>query len=173
MSGASRRACTIAPDGSIAQAEVTSCGLNGGPLKGTGRYEARIACQLGFREPSYAYCAVHEADTRHPYFTQSGADREDNPNQYIANMTQGAWCGFKYFAFDGERNITVTTRGTGDGSLLVSTSRDAAPFTSIPITPSDTWAAHTAAFAPLTGTHALYFRFEGTGAVDFMDFTVE
>ena len=164
---------TIAPDGSIAQAEVTSCGLNGGPLQGKGRYEARIACQLGFREPSYPYCAVHEADTRHPYFTQSGADREDTPDQYIANMTQGAWCGFKYFAFNGERNIAVTTRGTGDGTLLVSTGKDTAPFASVPITPSDGWTSHAAAFAPLTGTHALFFRFDGTGALDFMDFTME
>lgn len=164
---------TIAPDGSIAQAEVTSCGLNGGPLQGKGRYEARIACQLGFREPSFAYCAVHEADTRHPYFTQSGADREDTPDQHIANMTNGAWCGFKYFAFDGETRITVTTRGTGDGTLLVSTGKDAAPFASIPITPSDSWTSHTAAFVPLTGSHALFFRFEGTGALDFMDFTIE
>ena len=43
----SRQMCAekikIAEDGKIAQAEVTSCGLNGGPLQGKGRYEARIA----------------------------------------------------------------------------------------------------------------------------------
>lgn len=26
----------------------------------------------------------------HPYFTQDGEDREDNPNQYIANLRDGA-----------------------------------------------------------------------------------
>lgn len=46
----SRQACAErlehpAP-GVFKQAEVTSCGLNGGPLSGTGRYEARIACNL-------------------------------------------------------------------------------------------------------------------------------
>lgn len=34
------------PDGGFRQAELTSCGLNGGPLNGKGRYEARIACNL-------------------------------------------------------------------------------------------------------------------------------
>ena len=59
---------TIRPDGSIPQAELTSCGLNGGPLRGTGTYEARIACHLGYSEPSFGYIAFREPDTRHPYF---------------------------------------------------------------------------------------------------------
>lgn len=163
---------TIRPDGSIPQAELTSCGLNGGPLRGTGTFEARIACHLGFRESSFGYCAVHEADTRHPCFTQSGADREDNPDQYIAGMADGAWCGFKYFAFSGENTITVRTRGTGRGTLSVSTARDAAPFARIAIAPADDWVESSAVFPALTGTQALYFRFEGTGAMDFKDFTI-
>ena len=50
----SRQACAEKlvrnPDSSFQQAEVTSCGLNGGPLKGEGRYEARIACNLWSRD---------------------------------------------------------------------------------------------------------------------------
>ena len=161
---------TIRPDGSIPQAEVTSCGLNGGPLAGTGQYEARIACNLGFREPSFGYLAVHEPDTRHPYFTQSGADREDSPGQYIANMAQGAWCGFKYFRFRGETAIRVTTRGTGRGTLAVSTSRNAAPFAAVPISPSQDWAQSAAAFPALWGTLPLFFTFQGEGAMDFWGF---
>lgn len=45
----SRQACAeeIRFDGErFYQAEVTSCGLNGGPLKDEGTYEARIACHL-------------------------------------------------------------------------------------------------------------------------------
>ena len=33
-------------DGGFQQAEITSCGLNQGALKGIGFYEARIACNL-------------------------------------------------------------------------------------------------------------------------------
>ena len=37
---------TLLPDGSIPQVEMTSCGLNGGPLEGRGTYPAYIACNL-------------------------------------------------------------------------------------------------------------------------------
>lgn len=46
-------------DGQIPQVEITSCGLNDGPLKGTGVYEARIACNLfdnSDRTSNYNYC---------------------------------------------------------------------------------------------------------------------
>ena len=33
----------------------------------------------------------------HPVFTQDGEDREECPNQHIANMHDGATAGFKYF----------------------------------------------------------------------------
>ncbi|MCD8023842.1 MAG: family 43 glycosylhydrolase, partial [Lachnospiraceae bacterium] len=46
----SRQGCaepiTIASDGSIAQVEMTSCGLNGGPLAASGVYPAAICCNL-------------------------------------------------------------------------------------------------------------------------------
>lgn len=164
---------SILPDGSIPQAEVTSCGLNGGPLSGTGHYEARIACNLGFREPSFGYLAVREPDTRHPYFTQSGNDREDSPDQYIANMADGAWCGFKYFAFSGQTHLTVTTRGTGSGVFAVSTGRKEPPFARIPIAPSADWAASEASFPALQGTLPLFFTFQGEGAIDFASFSLE
>ncbi len=164
---------TILPDGSIPQAEVTSCGLNGGALRGSGRYEARIACHLGYREPNYPYLAVHEEDTAHPYFTQSGTDREDTPDQHIANMADGAWCGFKYFAFDGQTKLSVTVRGEANGSLSVSTARGAAPFAQIPVTPGEDWHDCAATFPPLHGELPLYFAYQGSGSMDFMAFTIE
>lgn len=161
---------TIHPDGSIDQAEITSCGLNGGPLAGSGRYEARIACNLGFREPSFGYVAVREKDTLHPYFTQSGQDREDSPDQYIANMSDGAWCGFKYFALTGQSRILATTRGTARGTLAVSTGRKDAPFAQIPIAPSADWTETGASFPPLSETLPLFFTFHGEGTMDFQEF---
>lgn len=164
---------TIRPDGSIPQAALTSCGLNGGPLAGTGSYGARIACHLGFREPSFGYLAVHEPDTRHPYFTQSGEDREDNPDQYIANMADGAWCGFKSFRFDGEHRIRVTVRGAARGTLAVSAGRKEAPFARIPIQASESWTEAEAAFPALRGVRPLYFTYQGEGAMDFYAFSIE
>lgn len=164
---------TVLPDGSIPQVEVTSCGLNGGPLEGVGTYEARIACNLGFREPTFKYMDAHEKDIVHPFFTQSGGDREDSPDQYIANMSGGAWCGFKYFSFCGATRLTVTTRGDARGTLSVSTERGGTPFTQIPVAPGSQWHQSDAGFAPLTGVHALYFTFMGAGAMDFKEFTIE
>ena len=85
------------PDGGFKQTEVSSCGLNGGPLKGKGRYEARIACNLWAN--GHATGRVDGANPKkrlrdHPYFTQSGRDREEHGDQYIANMRDGATAGF-------------------------------------------------------------------------------
>ena len=167
---------TILPDGSIPQAEVTSCGLNNGPLIGKGRYEARIACNLSSRQGTFPYVRTHEKDKKgiHPYFTQSGADREDNGDQYIANMTDGAWAGFKYFSFTGdEKKISVTIRGRASGIFKVLTKRGGTCVTEIRIQPSDRYSSHSADFEVSAGVWPLYFVFEGSGAFDFKEYTIE
>ena len=160
----------IAPDGTIAQAEITSCGLNNGPLSGTGTYEARIACNLGCDKPNFAYLKVREKDTYHPYFTQTGSDREENGDQYIANMKNGAWAGFKYFEFHGEDRISLSLRGNGKGHIFVSTEMEGVPMAQIPVDPSNDWKMYSGVMKPLQGVHALYLCFVGTGGVDFMSF---
>ena len=89
----------------FAQSEVTSCGLNGGPLRGDGRYEARIACNLWSRTGAGRYDGDRPARrlAAHPYFTQDGHDGKAVAGpvpacQYIANMRDGAVAGFKYFS---------------------------------------------------------------------------
>ena len=165
----------LLPDGSILQVEVTSCGLNDGPLPGKGRYEASIACNLSSKTGTFAYTRSHEKDKKgiHPYFTQSGEDREDKPDQYIANMSDGAWCGFKYFTFDGkEGRLNVTVRGQAEGTLKVFTNRNMLPVASVLIRRSEDW---TSCSAPLTlpiGTAPLYFVYEGAGSIDFQSFEI-
>ncbi len=164
----------ILPDGSIRQVEVTSAGLNNGPLDGSGTYEARIACNLSGRDGTYAYVRPHARDPKYPYFTQSGEDRENNPDQYIANMQDGSWCGFKYFRLSGEDLLTVRTRGTAKGSLFISTEQNGGVFGSVPISPSKGWRETTVQVNPAEGERAaLYFRYRGEGAMDFMRFTLE
>ena len=166
----------ILPDGSIPQVEVTSCGLNGGPLVGKGEYEARIACNLSSRNGTFPYLKSHEKDKKnlHPYFTQSGEDREENPDQHIANMADGAWCGFKYFDLKDPTRITATVRSSGRGTLIVSTARDGEPLATLPVASNKSWhetAAET--LCELSGIHALYFRYSGDGAIDFKSFSLE
>jgi hypothetical protein len=172
----SRQGCAeqieILPDGSIPQVEVTSCGLNGGPLAGTGEYEARIACNLSGKNGAW-FIVITRLNKKHPYFTQSGADREENGDQYIANLRDGAWAGFKYFDFDHQSRITVEVRGNAKGALEVSTARGNNPVAHIEIKPSITWTRFRATLNVSKGKQALYFTYKGSGALDFNAFTVE
>ncbi len=176
----SRQACaeklTILPDGSIPQVEVTSCGLNDGPLTGKGRYEARIACNLGAAVGMVKSDEAKKKDKKKllPYFTQSGEDREENEDQYIANLRHGSWCGFKYFAFDGsESKLTVTIRGDAAGTLKVYTDRDLPPVAYVPVKPSDDWTSFSGKLTIPAGTAPLYFVYEGGGSLDFAAFEIQ
>lgn len=146
----------------FAQAEVTSCGLNGGPLRGIGTYEARIACNLWSGEGTGRYDGPHPARrlAAHPYITQSERDGKAcatppaDVAQYIANMRDGATAGFKYVEFDPSRlptRVTVTVRrhvepgvrvgaacaacaGASSGHLIVSADpQGASPIATVPI----------------------------------------
>lgn len=173
----SRQACAErlehpAP-GVFKQAEVTSCGLNGGPLSGTGRYEARIACNLWSKNGVARYDQKFDKKG-HPYFTQTGEDRMENGDQYIANMRDGAVAGFKYFEFGGEKRISLTVSGVCSGTVEVSHSPDfKAVIARIPVSAKVEQVNLEGAFAPQKGTQPLYFRYTGEGAMDFHTFEMK
>ena len=175
----SRQACAEKlvqnPDGSFQQAEVTSCGLNDGPLKGEGRYEARIACNLWSKDGVGRYdgSSPRKRLEAHPYFTQTGKDREDNGDQYIANMRDGAVAGFKYFQMDGPKTVLVELRGTASGSMRVSDSPSFANGAVIPVSLNNSTVTVGGTLDVGTGKKALYFQFCGTGAVDFIAFELK
>lgn len=171
--GYSRQACaeklTRTADGHFLQAEVTSCGLNDGPLAGKGRYEARIACNLWSMQGTGRYDIPNpkKVYADHPYFTQSGHDRTENGDQYIANMRDGAVAGFKYFCIEGATAISIETRGAGQGVMEVSTSPNFTTLcASIPI------GAENAPLKVQDGVHPLFFRYRGEGTIDFVAFTL-
>lgn len=176
----SRQACAEKlerrPDGGFYQAEITSCGLNPGPLKGEGRYEARIACNLWSAKGTARYDIKFPRFrlALHPYFTQSGTDREKKGDQYIANMRDGSVAGFKYFAIHNLHTVTVEVRGKADGVIRLSTTPDFKTETvQIPVG-SKTGGIRTAEAAchiP-NGVTALYFQYSGNGSIDFISFTI-
>ena len=175
----SRQACAEKlnrrPDGGFAQSEVTSCGLNPGPLKGIGNYEARIACNLWtkYGVGRYDVAFPRKKYALHPYFTQSGKDRNHNPDQYIANMRGGAVAGFKYFEFDHPRTLTVKIRGKAKGDILLSDRSDfKSVIATISVTLSDRrqWVEYEGLLAERKGVIPLYFRFIGQGYLDFYSF---
>jgi len=175
----SRQACAerieLSPDGRFSQAEVTSCGLNGGPLLGSGVYEARIACTLRSKTGTGRYdCFAPRWRFRaHPYFTQDAAARDDAPTLYIANLRDGAVAGFRYFAVKNLGAIRLRFRGHAVGEIRVTTDASCANVVArVPITARDgrNWTESEAAISVPDGVHALYFEYAGKGAIDFLSF---
>ncbi|MBQ7369402.1 MAG: family 43 glycosylhydrolase [Clostridia bacterium] len=169
----SRQACAeeieMQEDGTFKQAELTSCGLNGGPLKAKGTYEARIACHLFSRKGTTFYI-LKEPKGCYPYFTQTGRDREENGDQYIANFCNGATAGFKYFSFEDNQTIGVTVKGKATGMMIVKDGLDGNVVASIKIEPSLKEKTFKSALTIANGVSALYFNFQGKGALDFISF---
>lgn len=168
----SRQGCaepvTIEEDGEIRQVEVTSCGLNGGPLRGRGEYSAHIACHLMGADGTYRYDQFLKRNWReHPYLTQTGADREGDPDQYIANMKDGAVAGFKYFETRGLKRIGVQVSGSGRGRMLVKTSLDGAVIAEISVSAHTGRSWFQSPCRLSDGVYALYFQYQGEGAVNF------
>ena len=113
--GFSRQGCAdrvqIAEDGTIPQIEITSCGLNGGPLPAKNTYLSYIACHLTEKDRSAVGHVVEPAlgqmfpklPADMPYITEEeDTDYEKGFKPYITNLREGAVAGFKYFAFDGD-----------------------------------------------------------------------
>ena len=170
----SRQACAEplqrTADGGFLQAEVTSCGLNGGPLKGKGRYPARIACNLWSAEGTARYDRPFPKK-KHPYFTQNGSDDDHSAEQYIANMQSGSVAGFKYFAFEQAMALSITVGGNGMGTMQVATEPTFARLCAeIPLRADGTRTTSCAPMRVDNGVHALFFRFEGRGSIDFHAF---
>ena len=162
-------------DGSIPQVEVTSCGMNNGPLLGNGIYDAAIACTLTAAEGVLVYEATRVKDKKnlYPYFTQTGADREDNPNQYIANMRDGATAGFRYFAMQGKTNVSVKVKGEGEGAMEIRFVPDGKVVATIPLSGSKEYTEyHALESIEAEGVYALYFTYKGSVSVDFMSFSL-
>ncbi len=122
-------------NGHISQAEVTSCGLNSGPLNGTGTYPARICCQLTSASGTVS-SQPHVMTMEYPYLTQDCLDvipspeteelDRTHPIQYITNIQNGTAIGYKYFLFEQAKQIAVELRGEADGVIDIYTAKKGA-----------------------------------------------
>lgn len=170
----SRQACAeeiIFENGAFKQAELTSCGLNGGPLKGEGEYPANIACHLYSKKGAYFYGVFKRRPGCHPYFTQSGKDREHSPDQYIANFCDGATAGFKYFNMDGANKISIKIRGKAKGVVTVLGNNE--EIAQITVLPCKMGGVFSSEMKRIWGKAELSFKFKGKGAFDFISFNLE
>lgn len=157
----SRQGCAepveVLSDGRIPQVEISSCGLNGGPLKGRGQYPAYIACHLFTDEQ----CAIVRPG-RFPKVMQDGRDGDEEPG-YIGNISDSATIGFKAFDMRGVSCVGIATRGYAKGVFEVRTAWDGAVLGTIPIAYSNVWEDAHAQIEIPDGVHALYLTFRGFG----------
>lgn len=154
-------------DGKIAQAEITSCGLNQGPLDGKGEYPTYIACHLFTDKES-----IYVGGEGNPKIIQDGRDG-DTDSAYITNVGNKTTIGFKYFDFKNVTKIKVKTRGYAKGIYEVKTAWDGEVLGEIANDFSNIWEEYEAPVRLPDGIHALYFTFKGEGSGDFLSFTLE
>ena len=176
----SRQACAErlerTADGGFRQAEVTSCGLNRGPLPGRGTYPAYIACHLWSGEGTGRVDVKRprKALAVHPYFTQDKTDGETDAVSYIANMRDGSVAGFRYFEFRRLRRICLVIGGVCEGVMEVSEEPAfSIIYAAIPVKAAGNQTSTESALLIPDGNKSLYFRFRGTGKLDFYTFTLE
>jgi len=174
----SRQGCLepieIKADGSIPQAEMTSCGPNGGPLEGKGEFPAYIACNVFSTEnDTQKACRRWPHHNEYlPKITQDGRDG-DKETGYVTNIMDNYGIGFKYFDCKGVKKIKIKTRGYSSGVFHVKTKWDGEPLACIKIDYSNTWTEYSSDINLPDGIHALYFIYKGTRFVSMASFTLE
>lgn len=165
----SRQGCaepiTVQADGSIPQVEITSCGLNGGPLPGVGEYAGYLACNLFMLDNPRMYVG----DSRCPKVMQDGRDGDEETG-YIGNITDKATAGFKYFDCKGVKKAAVTTRGYGNGTFEIKTAWDGRVLGTITLQYTNVWERYETDCVIPDGVNAIYLTYRGGGNVSLKSF---
>lgn len=157
----------IAEDGSIRQAEATSCDLNGRPLEGVGKYPAYIACNLMGNSGELSEDGKRKMT---PCITQEGGDRECGPEQFIHNMTDKCVAGYKYFNFRNTAKIALSLRGSAHGQIIVRLHEEGEKAAQLQIALSGgDWERVETEFRVCDEKSALYLEYIGEGYFDLRD----
>ena len=162
----SRQGCAekieLDADGRIAQVEMTSCGLNGGPLPASGSYPAGICCHL--TDPT----VINRIDYSDPVMKTQVRVTESRNRSYITAVKDRTTIGYKYFQFEKECMLSLELRGQFAGRVTVSHDADETKtIGSAEIALDDeSWTNLLIPITPAAGTGALYLRFSGQGTLD-------
>ncbi len=167
---------TLNADGSFSQAEITSCGLNGGPLAGLGTYNAAYACNLMHETIGKERLTIRKCvrDSQ-PHVCE--LNNEDNIPEHalhcIANMQDGTVAGFKYFSLGEATRIELCLQADQSGTMEVwLDDACAVKAAEIPFDASTDWQKVSGAFCAPKGVYPLYFRLKCKGRVNWMEFTL-
>ena len=175
----SRQACAEKirfENGKFYQAEMTSCGLNEGPLKGKGRYPSHICCNLYGKKKTKFLSMIKRPFFGVPYLTQDEPDYKEEegknpPKQYVKNVCDKSVIGYKFFDLSNTKKIKLLISGNAKGrvevwgkdrclgSKRIELLKDVASVT-----------------VPLEGgseNEPIFIHFEGKGHFSFYEFTLE
>lgn len=143
-------------DGSIPQVEITSCGLNDGPLSDVGEYPSYIACNI-FSDKTGIYV---EQDNPRIVQESGTSDYEDS---YIRDINDSTVIGFKYFDLKDVTGIRIKVRGYAAGTFEVLNKLDGSVLGTVDIEFTNIWTAYEGKINVENGKSALYLRFKGNG----------
>lgn len=165
---------SVREDGSFQQAEITSCGLNDGPIPTKGTYNSCYCCCLMGSLFSQEKLNVREnrrESEGYIYEESTGID-ETKSLHYLANLKKDTVVGFKYFEWQNVRNIAVKLRGEGNVSIEVHIDYpEGKCIGKTKVNLSCLWEDYDIDIQNIDGVHALYFVFEAEKIVEFMEFT--
>lgn len=164
----SRQGCAekleIAADGSIKQVEMTSCGLNQGPIIGKGEFPSYLACNIFTDEPS-----MYVGKEGCPRVTQDGRDGDEEIG-YIINITDSATFGYKYFEVKDIKAFAITTRGYANGVFEIKTAWDGPALATIKLEYTNIWERYEVPMQIPDGVCAIYLTYKGDGNCQLKSF---
>ncbi len=177
----SRQGCAepirFSEDGSIAQVEMTSCGLNGEPLPADGTYSAYIACNLIGPKGTCNLVRKEGLKKTEPYiYEEAYGSKEEERNQYIANIANGTKIGFKYFKFERKiSSIVLSLRGESQGIVKIKLdSIDGVVIGERTLSlNTDKWTDVRVDINHVEGTHGIFIEYCGAGIIEVSSFVFE
>ncbi|MCI1735372.1 MAG: family 43 glycosylhydrolase [Bacilli bacterium] len=163
--------------GHFHQAEMTSCGLNGGPLKGQGLYPASICCLLKPKGGNvfYPFCKTPYQKHHKTYLTQSGPDDSVMTTQYIHDIHDKTYVGYKYFDLSKTHLVGLYLKGKFSGTLCMAFHEKGPEVNAIHLQLNTKH--YTEMLMPVpqgaSACTGLFFRFSGKGSLDFNKFELK
>lgn len=164
----SRQGCaeriTIDEKGHIDQVEITSCGLNNGPLVGEGSYPAVICCVLSNGHMPHSSNSIQEVFI--PYIGSKDGER------MIRDISDHTLIGYRYFSFQDCAAVSISIRGKGTGRVTVRTDMEGETVGEALLEGSDSWTDVRIPVTPIRSVKPLYFFFEGSGIFEMKTLTL-
>lgn len=161
----SRQGCaervTIEADGSIPQVEITTSGLNDGPLSGKGIYPAVYCCNLTNGHMGALSSLGRTNQTADfPYIVCP-----DETENYITNIKDGTLIGYKYINLAETETIALTYKATEACRIEIRTVETGPSVAEMALTSAEDWStAETSIHVP-EHKSALYLVMRGAGQV--------